>query len=194
MKKIIKFVLIILNIQVFASIIAIRPIPDKRFTFYPYCFYKNENKEISASEGCLKVHNYFLVVPKGSLVVCYVNASVVELDEKTLFRENLKIMGINTSKKTSSPIFSFFKKEIVDTTCSTLSRSVHYSSVITRSPYNFENIIRDKDALRGFKEHFAKQCPSKYLLYYDNMSKQEKLINLDTGEFIKIREHFQKCN
>ena len=196
LNKFMQFALIISHIQISASNLIVPLKQDERFTFYRYCFYTNKDQEISSAEECLKISDYFLMTPKGSLTVCYVDASTIEHDKETDLYKNLEILfGINMNKKPPSTRFSFNQKNLDDDRCSTVNSIVHYSTVIqyTSIKLNFDLIVKDKKLLKSFKEHFTKECLSKLLLYYDNQSKQEKLLNMETRKFVKIEDYFNKC-
>ena len=140
---------------------------DTRFTFYRTCFYKNQNKEISPAEECLKIVNNFLLVPKGSLQVCYVDSIDIERDKNPI--------SFDTQM------------------CTTLLRQVYYNVIIDMG-ISFNKLIKNKKTLDKFKRIITKNCPSKFLLYYDNEDRKEKLLDMKKNTFAKVKEQFTKCN
>ena len=166
---------------------------DKRFTFYPECFYKNSKKEISPAEECLKINDKFLIVPKGSLRVCYIDSHNVENNKKGYIDRAKKAFGGKKSVFSSS--FSFKQKNDFDKICSTLNKQIHYDYVIYLYGYiiKWSSVVKDKNSLKKFSKAFLKECPSKFLLYYDKKSKRKKIFDIENRNFIKLEKHFRKC-
>ena len=119
--------LISIHIQTYATKMFYMP-RDTRFTFYRNCSYKNKHKEISPAEECLKISNYFLISPKGSLQACY-------------------ILGVKniTIEKSKDPILS--DKQY----CSPLQRRVHYFTATAGFiKIDFKKLIQDKKIVKFF--------------------------------------------
>lgn len=162
---------------------------DKKFTFYYECFYKNGKGELFPAQECLKIDNHFLIVPKGSLKVCYIDSNEVKKDGK-------KSEMFFYKKLPSSPSFSF-EKQNNHNMCSGLSRRIYYRDVVFNSgkyEKNWNIFIKSKRILSRLKKVMKGPCPSEFLLYYNGLSKKEEVLDLEKQTHIKITEHFKKCN
>ena len=184
--------LISVHIKIYADNIVVVKRPDKRFNFYQDCFYTNKKKEISPAEECLRVYNYFLVVPKGSLQICYVDIVNVERDVEGYKDRILNMSGHN--KKVKSPAFPFKKSDAPDTECTTLQKKVHYESVIFHFLIKDFNTFLKSQTFKSFKEHFIDPCQTKLLITYDNKSKRERLFDVNKKIYVKVTDHFKRCN
>ena len=176
--------------------------PNKQFVIHFDCFYKNKQKEFSPATECLKIYNYFLVVPKGSLQVCYVNTLNVEIDQEGYTDRILKTSGMK--KQVESPSLSIKQQTQLGNYCSTLQKQVSYRPALFcgLNCKEYQEIIdtiinedhESTDSLRKqVVEQVNKHCPTKFLLYYDDKLKREQLLSMAKWKNIDVKDHFAKC-
>ena len=165
------------------------------------CWYKNEKGEFSPAEKCLQVSEYFLLSPKGSSKICYVDYSSVNV--KLEHTENGLWGFCSKEKKNPSSSISWsFKNELssfpLKGSChnNILAKEVDYYLALIKLVglhINYHKIIKDKKLVGFLKEHLIRRDCSKRFLYYDEKSKKEKIWDIERGTTIEIKDEFEKC-
>lgn len=166
------------------------------------CWYKNEIGEFFPAEKCLQVSDYFLLSPKGSSKICYVDYSNVNIKlEHT--KDGLYISCSDKKKNSNISINWSFRNELssfpLRESCHSniLAKEIDYYLALMKPDglhhINYHKIIKDKKLVVFLKQHLNQRNCSKRFLYYDERSKKEKIWDRERETTIEIKDEFEKC-
>ncbi len=165
------------------------------------CWYKNEKGDFSPAEKCLQISDYFLLSPKGSSKMCYVNYSNVKF--KIEFKNNGLCPFCSDKKEKLNPnIIWSFKNESesfpLRGPCQNniLGREVDYYLALMKPcgfHINYHKILKDKKLSKFLKQYLIQRKCAHRFLYYDEYSKREKLWDIKKEVVIVIKDEFEKC-